>query len=153
MTRTLMRKPARHAVWRGGVLGVAIVLAACSSGDPAMVDGVRCQAPDLTACQAPRCYATWAEVQANRICPGRRAIYIEAWLDCAGYSVRDEMGADDESDYYYDKASGALVAVVSNINGLETCATQFHGLTGPRTCMANTTVIDPCARDAGAPTD
>lgn len=73
---------------------------------------------------AGTCEPTWSDVQTdttlcawNRGQPGLR-YYVS---DCDGYHVLHGVAIDSGSTFYYDGASGALVAIVNDTNRQDTC--------------------------------
>jgi hypothetical protein len=139
-----------HANARSGLIAILaiVTLAACSSSGAADAGGAACHQLDAVQCDPPSCYATWADVQtAGGSCApphdGR-----ETWGACDRYFLRFVRGLDWASTAYYEKSSGALVANISETNGLDSCAAGASGVPSAVSCPADGGVIDPCAADA-----
>ena len=93
------------------------------------------------------CIDTWQQVLTDtRYCG---TTLVETQADCGAYRALTVTNVDVSDTYYYDAASGALVAVVTNgFAGGGLCAGGPANFMEP-TCSAPHT-LDPCAVDAGS---
>jgi hypothetical protein len=68
---------------------------------------------------------------------------------CDGYDLYLVSGLDYRHVYYYDKATGALVAVANQDNAGQSCAAGIAGVASAASCPTDGPTTDPCAADAG----
>jgi hypothetical protein len=150
-------------MWRGlELIGLAALLAggagACGKSEPAKVidPTLACPTPIDQACAADGCPLTWDVAQtANATCAGGEI--PPRLADCGSYHVALFFFGDGSSTFYYDLASGALVAEVtfSANDGSTNCTSGPSSGFLPPDCPAETSwtqVTCPDA-DAGAGTD
>jgi hypothetical protein len=155
-------------VFNSRLLPAGILVAMCgagcsaSNGTPnpdAMGDGpvdaaARCMPLVASACTGgtgAACQPTWTGVLANSGCarPG-----IERHTDCGAYHVRAiSNGGDSVAYYYYDAATGQLVAIYPP-QGLESCvAVSPTGVTAACAPAQLSGFSDVCLPDGGGVRD
>lgn len=81
--------------------------------------GSACASSDVaTACSVnhAECGATWSDVLANPVCQGQLPGQVsqEKRADCGAYHIRLISHVDSAEWYYYDAATGAVVAIYSD---------------------------------------
>lgn len=123
--------------------------AGASCGGSAKSSGQTCGALDSIQCTAPSCYPTWAAVQASTPHCNDASGWKETLGACDGYELYIVSGADYRYVYYYDKATGALVAVAVQADAGQSCAAGSAGVPSAASCPTDGATTDPCAVDAG----
>ena len=129
---------------------VAAMTAACAScGGSAKSGSQTCGPLDSIQCTAPSCYPTWAAVQASAPHCNDASGWKETLGACDGYDLYLVSGFDYRYVYYYDKTTGALVAVAEQTNAGQSCAAGSAGVPSAASCPTDGSTIDPCVADAG----
>lgn len=101
----------------------------------------------------PQCRPTWADVLANPVCtpatplPAINYSY-EVRFDCNGYHVSQVQHVDTSETYFYDAATGALVAFYNMRIAAVSCVAGPPS--GVDTRCPNATATQVCPIDAGA---
>ena len=143
-------------------LTLPLWMAACASttssgGTTSGTTGTSTTCPKLLAAvcsvgEAPgtfgiSCASTWTLALADTHYCGGAITELQA--DCGAYLARIVVNVDVADTYYYDKASGALVAVFgTGYDGNTTCEGGPPIFPAP-TC-ATPQPFDPCPKDGGA---
>jgi hypothetical protein len=129
---------------------LAGMMAACAScGGSAKTSGQTCSPLDSLQCTAPSCYPTWSAVQASTPHCNDASGWNETLGACDGYDLYIVSGVDYGYVYYYDKATGALVAVAAQTNSGQSCAAGTAGVPSAASCPTDGPTTDPCAVAAG----
>jgi hypothetical protein len=114
--------------------------------------GLSCARPAVDECNAEKGGNSWPSTcetdfaSALAVCGGLE----ETVASCGQYDVVQLHGVDSHYDYYYDHATGQLVAIYSvAFGGLETC------VGGPATGfpLPNCGPLTACLDDGGSPSD
>jgi hypothetical protein len=81
--------------------------------------------------QHPACIVTWAD-RPTGSCSG--CPIAESSQACGGYNLVDESYCDGENQFYFDAASGALVAVTNFVGDSPTCLAGPSTFDAPISC-------------------
>ena len=135
---------------------VAATMAACAAcGGSAKSSDQSCAQLDSVQCTAPSCYPTWAAVQASTPHCNDASGWKETLSACDGYDLYVVSGVDYKSVYYYDKATGALVAVANQSNAGQSCAAGSAGVPSAADCPTDGPTTDRApslrAEETGSP--
>ena len=107
-----------------------------------------------TACADPanRCVLTWTDAQTNTAFCSNTAPPSPLFVDCGPYHAVTVTLADASRTYYYDLASGALVAIVlaSAPQSSVTCVGGPAAGFTPPICSGNGSQTLPQCADGGA---
>jgi hypothetical protein len=125
------------------------MMAVSASCGGATSSGQTCAPVDGIQCTAPSCYLTWAAVQASTPHCNDASGWKETLGACDGYDLYIVSGVDYGYVYYYDKATGALVAVAAQTNAGPSCFAGSAGVPSTASCPTDGSTTDPCAVAAG----
>jgi hypothetical protein len=131
------------------ILPSLMLLACASCGGSASPPATTCSRIDTFQCAPPDCYPTWAELEASAPHCGDPSGWRETRGSCDRYDLHLVHGVDYDRAYYYDKASGALVAAAGQTNTVAWCAAGAGGVPSAASCPTDGVTVDPCAADAG----
>ena len=143
-------------IGRVGRWWVDVAVIGIAGAQPGCADKTRtlaCSRSAASACAAdPPCAQTWAEVVADTaLCAGATPT-SPLHADCGPYHVLTVTRVDTALTYYYDGATGALVAIVlaSSSTGMTTCSGgPSAGFALPTCAGAGSEPLPQCA-DGGA---
>jgi hypothetical protein len=135
--------------WVVAVIGIAGLQPGCADKTRTLA----CSRSAASACAAdPPCAPTWADVLADTtLCAGATPT-SPLRADCGPYHVLTVTRVDTALSYYYDGATGTLVAIVlaSSSTGMTTCPGGPSGGFALPTCAGAGSEPLPQCTDGGA---
>src|SRR4026209_1707729 len=97
-------------------ISLTLLAAGCRSSDSSASDGGMCEGTVEAVCSQKPCIMQWPQDLSTFCSVATSPDWAGIHDSCGPYRVFDNSGVDSGSMYYYDRATGQLVAIVRFIN-------------------------------------